>query len=418
MDVFTISKTPHPGETVPSYSSIGSFVPAFKSMIWVERHKGHGSFELKTHNIKETLAALPLMSFIGIQNSRDVMMVETHVVDKDAENKQELTVTGRSLTAFLEHRNVDILPNQSYWLGVEDWDSYLWPRHLAASLFLWEFLVNPTSTDATRPGIDLDHGIDQAYWRDITQTVPNVAITNSNVWPATANFETSVSVVRGEVWKQIDDVLSLLPRLGVRVIRPPSYNAYVVDFYRPTASEFPKQTTVIYSFSEQMSKLRFDVYGGLDRSLDQTDWPPIVFDFNAGVLGPSQYVFSSTNYKTYIKASNANTSASRLRDLHTWTGWDLRTALIDAGDLQDIPEDVPKLFKLIHLGLADTAIKKVADVDLLANSSIRYGIDYDLGDVVTVLDEFNQKTNMRITEYTRSSGVDGDREYPTLAMLD
>ena len=58
----------------------------------------------------------------------------------------------------------------------------------------------------------------------------------------------------------------------------------------------------------------------------------------------------------------------------------------------------------------------VLDGELTSNSQYRYGIDYNLGDLVELRDEDGATSVMQVTEQIFVSDKEGDRAYPTLAV--
>lgn len=85
------------------------------------------------------------------------------------------------------------------------------------------------------------------------------------------------------------------------------------------------------------------------------------------------------------------------------------------------PEDATNAQRVAHrqqLGeefLNENSAKVVVDGEITQNSQYQYGVDYNLGDRVELMTQFNYSSHMRITEQIFTSDADGVRSYPTLS---
>ena len=78
---------------------------AYKSLIWVERNRGPGEFELYTMNTKAARDILQKGRHITISGSKYVMVVETHTYIAGSEERL-LKVYGRGYEKIFEDRVV------------------------------------------------------------------------------------------------------------------------------------------------------------------------------------------------------------------------------------------------------------------------------------------------------------------------
>jgi hypothetical protein len=58
------------------------------------------------------------------------------------------------------------------------------------------------------------------------------------------------------------------------------------------------------------------------------------------------------------------------------------------------------------------------DGAIAANAPYEFGTDYNLGDYVTVMGEYNVSETMQINEYVRNQDRNGYKAYPTLIRQD
>lgn len=58
------------------------------------------------------------------------------------------------------------------------------------------------------------------------------------------------------------------------------------------------------------------------------------------------------------------------------------------------------------------------DGEISYNSTFQYGVDYIIGDIVSVVSPYSSNRKARITEFIRSSDATGDKDYPTFEILE
>ena len=86
-----------------NFEAIG-YVDVFYSFIWSDRYLGYGDFELVVPATTKYLELLQQDYYLTINESERVMIIEELTIETDAENGNELKVTGRSLESILERR--------------------------------------------------------------------------------------------------------------------------------------------------------------------------------------------------------------------------------------------------------------------------------------------------------------------------
>jgi len=92
---------------------------------------------------------------------------------------------------------------------------------------------------------------------------------------------------------------------------------------------------------------------------------------------------------------------------------------LDAGDVDPAAVDSTKWMRQ----KGKTALKNanrqlLLDSAISANAPYSYGSDYNLGDLVTVMGEYDVMDTMRVNEYVRTQDKDGERAFPTLIRPD
>lgn len=413
-----------------NYLPEGRPIEGLSSLIWTERFRDAGEFELKTARVDETLALLPEMSFVALRESREVMIVERHQIDKTA-GYPVLTIKGRTLDAFLENRALEgPVSNKKYYMPIKYTNSE------AASLLIWNAIVNPTDEDITRVAAPKGS-------HDPLDKIPFVVVTDSS---ETSDPKKKRWLKGGSVYPQILDVLRR-GRLGLRIVRPPSGPAIAVDYDEETESG------VVTERLDNVARLRFDVYNGTDRRANRPN--AVIFTTAKRDLTEDQYLRSIEALKTMVMIVPGKLDARRYyrdrasdKDL---SGWDRRVTWLDGGepDLEEIPEkpdekdttadDIDKWrekrdrikernaqtmadFREDLRDMADVEFEKSDRVKLLDAkvselSPFKYNRDYFLGDKVTFIGDYGFREDMQVVEYVRAFDGKTEQGYPGLAVI-
>jgi hypothetical protein len=391
MDVLRLD----PGTYIPN-----ELVEGYSSLIWTERYQTAGEFQMKIPNITYARELIPEGSYITLLDSREVMIVETHTIDKNDDGIPELTIVGRSFETFLENRDLSTSAvNNVDSDGDGTVDAQYFPQQLTtaemAAYFLWNDVVsNPSGT----PTPD---------W------IPNLVVSDSTV-------SQDLRITReAEVWgEKYAKVLELLQTggFGLRNIRPVSTNASLISF---NTSYLPVRTS-----TPSVSQLRLDLYSGLDRSRYQSVNNSMVLRYDADDLTKPQYLFTLKDFKNValVKTGDGNRTFYSAGASAATSGTDRRVLLVDASDIpytagttdQASFESTVQTRALAELAKHNQKILFAGEMSPTA--AYKYNVDYSLGDLVTLMGDYDFEQTMRVSEFVRTEDKDGDRGYPTLEL--
>jgi hypothetical protein len=105
---------------------------------------------------------------------------------------------------------------------------------------------------------------------------------------------------------------------------------------------------------------------------------------------------------------------------------DLRYMLVDASDIDQQFSAMPTGGDLTNVinamtvrgkqALRNQSIVTITSADISPNARLRYGVDYNLGDLVMVDANFNQQQIMRVVEFTETEDENGTSGQPTLRI--
>ena len=164
-------------------------------------------------------------------------------------------------------------------------------------------------------------------------------------------------------------------------------------------------------------KLIFDVYKGLDRTVNQAINARCIFSKEFENILEQEYTDSLNNYKNLCLIGGVGEGTARkLATIGNSIGLDRFEVFADQRSLSNEVETVPMsdvdyTNLLIGKGneiLAETKEIQTFDSKINLNSNLKYKTDFDLGDIVTYLSKkWNVTVDSRITEITETYEENG-----------
>lgn len=344
-------------------------VDSFESFIWTERWAAYGDFELVTVSDGESRGLLTIGTRLTIPNSYRVMTIETVINKVDAEGRSILTVSGRSLESVMVDR---VAKKTLSDLTVEPkWILTGTPGAIARSIFL---------TTCVGGGLSASDVIPYIFSGNI---FPSDTIAEAS---DIVTIELEPTTVYDAI-KQICDIYSL----GFRLVLDPA-----------------------------ASKLYFNVYSGSDHTSAQTLRPAVIFSPNFDNLSDTSELTSVEQYKNiaYVFSKNGFNIVYSIGFDTSTAGFERRVLLVKADDIE-LPAGVALTEALRRRGIDELSRVQSFygfDGELPQSSVYKYGVAYNLGDVLEMQNSSGVTNYMRVTEQIFVSDSEGDRSYPTLAL--
>lgn len=386
------------------YNQIG-IVDGFTSFLWVKRYNQFGDCEIYISATQENIALLRKGHFILRSDDNDMICrIRTIELETNEETGDFLIVKGEDCRAILNQR---IVWKQTNFKG-------------QAGTFIGRLLdqniINPTN-DVAHNGL---------------RRIPN--FTRATLDGFTDKL----------------DIQTTFDRVGDKIIE--------------VCQTFGYGSKV--SFEDD--KFVFNLYMGVDRSYGQNVNPFVVFSPNFENLGSTRYTMDSTNYQSIALVGGAGEGSNRHRvttHIGDYIGIDRYEMFVDANDIsnevsyedlvalypngsistvsgkvyysvsgvriatldsatepnQAVLENDPYHEMLVERGresLAETGTVITFDGEVEPNHSFKYGKDYFLGDIVTVINEYGIEANARITEVIESFDETGHSIIPTFEYIE
>lgn len=345
-----------------------SVIDQFESLIWTERYTAYGDFQLDIYPTLENRSLLKAGTLLAMNESFRIMMVETIENSINSEGIRMLSVKGRSIEAILLDRvakqSVDNLTTSPKWVITGT------PAVVARKIF-HDICV----TGVLDPLDVIPYIIEGTFMPESTIPEP--------VDPITVELDPT------NVYAAILDICDSW-NLGFRILR--NYDA---------------------------SQIYFDIYSGSNRTSAQTILPPVIFT-------PELDNLQNTKELTTIEAAkNVAYVYSPAGFLKVYpigidpeiAGFERRVLTVNATDITVDNPDIPGA--LLQRGMAELSKNRalsVFDGEISQHSSYKYGIHYNLGDIVEMRNVDGVTNDMRVTEQIFVSDREGDRGYPTLTL--
>ena len=371
MDIYLL----HPTTFVPV-----NLLENWKTCSWTESFRKPGSVKITTYKVEETMSLLPLKSLISLDDSAEVMAIETHSIES-TDKGDLLTLEGRTLNGawFDDRATMTVLSNTGSASNMTEVSANdQWPTDLVWDLIASQYLASEGADTANR-------------------------IANTNV-QLVGITHTGDKEDEFALYGQLSDVVVALltkENAGLRAVRPITTNLGL-----------------------NHSTIMFEIYQGKNRTAGQSTNPPVIFDVPGGHLIDPKYLMSIQGYKThaYVVAPGVwqkKVPAPGIVDAST-IGKDRKIVYVDAkSDIQSSMTTTKKNAVANRLGkkalAAANAINFIEGEISPASTYVR-GTDYDLGDKVTIMGNYGVSQTMLVDAYTRIYDENGETRVPTLIV--
>jgi hypothetical protein len=358
--------------TDPTILDQGEMFKAPKSIMWAERYRDPGEFELVDNLSSGLVDILPIGTLISHYGTLEVMIVENQEIDDSKEEDPVIKITGRSLESSLENRIVG------------------------------------TNQIRANPIIGLGYNLAAANtWNQIVLLINDHINSNINVNDNFGNIS-AASIVSGitgvsearllkpeAVDKAVLDLLAI-DDCGIKVIRRNTFGA-------PGGSA--TQTV-------------FCVHNGINRS------NTVIFSWQGGDLDIVDYLWTDKPLKNsaMIIGRYVNTYV----DTANVTKFNRKTMIVPADDIDGYLTAAPSGATLNNIVAqmqtrGRQALEKqnrltISRADISNLSKYHYRQDYNIGDLISLDGNFGQIAVMRVFEYVEIQDENGESGHPTFSI--
>lgn len=358
-------------ETAVSLDEI-AYLDKYKSLIWTDRYDKEGEFELCIPVTAKYAQSIRKEDYLSIPSSKRRMIVESIKIETDSETGNIYNITGRSTESILDRRIV--------WKQTNVNGSVQNAMHSIMN----ENIIAP---------VDSRRRIDNLVFN--VSTDPRVTSVNY----------THAAQYNGEA---------------------------ILDVVKKVCQAYHLGFKMEYSNGNFV----FSLYAGVDRSYKQTFNSYVVFSPTHDNLLNSNYLESIKNYKNVLRIAGEGEGATQTFITHYLefdddrasekTGLARREIYVDCHDVSSVTGgstvmDVQQYTNtLVQKGvekLAELVPETAFEGEIDATVMYKYGVDYEVGDICEIRNEYGMNDAVRITEVVQTWEADGYTCIPTLESL-
>lgn len=342
-------------------------VDVFESLIWTERFQKEGDFQLQVNSTAANKALFKSGTMLALNESMRIMVAETFEDTISQDGEKSLQITGRSIEKVLYDR---IARGAMTSLTTESkWNLNGTPGAIMRKIF-HDICVTGTLSSADVIPFIYEGTLLPASTISESTTVVDIPLEPMTVGDALV-----------QIGEQYD--------LGFRMLR-----------------------------NGDLSQIYFDVYSGSDRTTGQTTLPAVIFSPDLGNLQDTKALVSDAVYKNCAYVfSPAGFKVVWLDGIDPASaGFDKKILVVVA---EDITDPVTADAQMTQRGLSELSKNRqisAFDGEITQYSDYKYGLDYQLGDLIELRNTDGSTNKMRVTEQIFVSDKEGDRNYPTLSV--
>lgn len=383
----------------------------FSSIIWTERYYGDSQVELVVPATPDLIEKLPEGVLLGLPESDEIMILESPNIEDG-----KLKTTGIGLLPWMNNRFVRASAAHE--------DRYWYPDEAPPGQLLWDILYymccagSPYLTTGSNVSMGISNperlGISGLGLKGYDSSGPSVkwAVPYGPVYTAMRDIATTYQIgmkiaFSSEGFRNFTRG-GIIGHIGIAG----KYNvAFPLGFYsykglnrtsnQGQESNFPSNPIVRFS--------------------PQTDSLTNIKELRSiAALKTLAFAFAPGNPDGLATGLAPGESSLSTADNTSYTGFDLRAMMIFADDLTTdmLGANRTVLTEILNnravKGLAENPYIRAVDGEIVPTNELKYGRDYNLGDLVEVQGNSGIIQISRITEYIRSQDESGEKSYPTM----
>lgn len=347
-------------------------IDKFESMIWTERWQVMGDFKLTIESTQDFRKLLPTGTRLAINESHRVMEVETYEDITDDDGRKLLKISGRSIEKILLDRVA---------------------KDTMGSLTADPKWVLEGNTPAATARI-MYRDICEYAQLDAGDSLP-VSLGDPALFPGSTIPE---------------------PTEPIRWEQEP---AYLYDAISSVCEKYDLGMRMYRVFDT--GELYFQIYTGIDRTTSQTLYKPVIFAAEFDNLKNTTEM-SSIAYAKNVAYVFSNLGSRKVYPLDVdpgISGFPRRVLFLKVDDFPEGTTTASANAVMDQKGkeaLAQSRSFSAFDGEIAQTSSYKYGVDYQLGDLVELRNVDRVTNKMRVSEQIFVSDNQGDRSYPTLTI--
>jgi hypothetical protein len=376
----------------------GELLNEIESIMWVERYLDAGEFSIKAPATEELRQKLLPGTFLSHTDTLEIMMVESQIIDETKEGELKLEVSGRSIEAVLmENRLVTnfIYTHQNTLHEYQD-DPY--PSNFTDPFYTYR----PSSWGHVKYLIDKYVGYSTSSTFDSLTAVIYDDVPSGRWWDPELTYYEGFAKKLSNVYTNVKELLGST-NSGIKVVRDRSLE--YDERIKFVVHQGQLKDNVVFSFSAgDLESVRYlwQFEPWLRCYVDST---------HAAFVYPTEYpVYPSVTYPNYPPGIPDG----------QWK-LNLKAITADAGDTEPYHNDNTVIHNILenvaNLEIAKNKKRTIIDAKASKNPKYKYKLDYDIGDLVNVVGNYEASQLMRVVEHALILDETGETSIPTFAPL-
>lgn len=225
-----------------------------------------------------------------------------------------------------------------------------------------------------------------------------------------------------------DDIIPFLAGIDlfpVDTIQGPD-EAITLEIEPQSVYDAVKGVCELYDFGFRLcrnfdnSQLVFDIYTGVDRTSQQVNRPAVIFSPELENLQNTKELTSTNGFKNiaWVYSPVGFAEVVALGVDPSVVGFERHVLVVRADDITstDPPTALAQMIQRGNEELSKHRTFGAFDGEVSQYSQYKYGVDYNLGDLVETRNSAGLLNFMRVTEQIFVSDEEGDRSYPTFSV--
>jgi len=363
-------------------------IDGFDSIIWTERYYGDSAVEMVVPASLEMIRKLSPGTFLSIEETDEVMILENMTIENG-----KAKVSGISILPWLDNRFVRTS-------SVHE-DKYWYIEGSPPGQTLWTIVYNMCCQGSPYLNGTIPTGIPNPQ----LLVIPGLGLRAYD----TSGTPVKIGVPYGPVYKALKEIATTY-KIGMQI--------------------------TLDSVTDTSYFLGFRSYVGIDRTSGQTVNPIIRFSPQMESFTDIKDLQSIKELKTHVysfapglKPEEGQPPLTTVPGVSSlsgtqYVGFDLRALMLFADDITTdlVGGSQEKVVEMLNSRALDAITTnhfiKSVDGEIVPDSQFKYGVHYNLGDVIEVEGNTGVVQTARITEYIRSHDSAGEKAYPTVSMTD
>lgn len=333
-----------------------------KSIIWKNEYYGVGEFEIYVAATDKTIELLKEDYFVTRPNNSEIGIIEHVNVTYSAQDGRMIVASGRLAKSILDRRHI--------------------------------YKLNGNSNSAT------------ILYGEVETEVREVITNNAIACP----FDSNRNIAELELGTLKSYTERIVDSNGNSARKQTTYEN-LLTYTDELLQEYALGARIV--IDKETKKLQYEVIKGVDRTVGNSAGnPPLIFSEDYDNLSDTNYDYDKTALKNTALIGGEGEGVARFYSLiaSTETGIDRRETFVDASSISQkyTENEVEKTYSdedynemLNTKGKQELAALSIVEtfegtIELIS-SGLRYGVDFGLGDLVTIQDnKINKYLNVRI----------------------